>query len=196
MAAVAAVLALLIYYGQYVGRILGDTLPTFGSAIEEQGSLTTLRPTFWDFVTDHLASAMQSYHLAIIYALGLAGTLLLFFGRDSLRGKSAGGNKVYALVARRATRGASTAGWQHVWVGAWLATFPLFTLADFWVDQAFKQFWFALPAVALMSAGWLLALHARAASSRLFSILAGLLIATLAWQSLSLWVFRLFFHNR
>lgn len=196
MAAVAAILALLIYYGQYVGRILGDTLPTFGSAIEEQGSLTTLRPTFWDFVTDHLASAMQSYHLAIIYALGLAGTLLLFFGSGNIRSKSAGGKKVYALVAGRATRVAGSVGWQHVWLGAWLATFPLFTLADFWVDQAFKQFWFALPAVALMSAGWLLALHARAASSRLFSILTGLLIATLAWQSVSLWVFRLFFHNR
>ncbi|HYP41745.1 MAG TPA: hypothetical protein VEX13_15415 [Chloroflexia bacterium] len=195
MMALAVVLALLIYYGQYVGRILGDTLPTFGSAIEEQGSLTTLRPTFWDFVTDHLASAMQSYHLAIIYALGMAGTLL-FFWSGNIRSKSAGGNKVYALVARRATRVAGSVGWQHVWLGAWLATFPIFTLADFWVDQAFKQFWFALPAVALMSSGWLLALYARAASSRLFSILAGLLIATLAWQSISLWVFRLFFHNR
>jgi hypothetical protein len=196
MAAVAAILALVIYYGQYVGRILGDTLPTFGSAIEEQGSLTTLRPTFWDFVTDHLASAMQSYHLAIIYALGLAGTLLLFFGSGNIRSKGADGKKVYAVVAGRATRVARSVGWQHVWLGAWLATFPLFTLADFWVDQAFKQFWFALPAVALVSAGWLIALHARTASSRLFGVLTGLLIATLAWQSVSLWVFRLFFHNR
>ena len=35
--AAAAALALLIYYGQYIGRIIGDTLPTFGQAIETSG---------------------------------------------------------------------------------------------------------------------------------------------------------------
>jgi hypothetical protein len=173
-------LALLIYYGQYIGRILGDTLPTFGQAIETQGSLTTLRPTVLGFLTSHLARAMQSYHLALIYALGIAGTLWVF--RGQARSVQAG----RGMVRRVPTQ------WQKVWLGAWLLTFPLFTLADFWVDQALKEFWFALPAVSVVAAIWLLALKER--RSRIYSALLWLLALTLIWQCLSLWIFRLFFH--
>ncbi|HKP51252.1 MAG TPA: hypothetical protein VJ183_01225 [Chloroflexia bacterium] len=173
-------LALLIYYGQYIGRILGDTLPTFGQAIETQGSLTTLRPTIWGFLTSHLARAMQSYYLALIYAIGIAGTLWVF--RTQARG---------AQVGRGMARHAPTQ-WQRVWLGAWLLTFPLFTLADFWVDQALKEFWFALPAVSVVAALWLLALKDRC--SRIYDLFLWLLALILLWQCLSLWVFRLFFH--
>lgn len=203
----ATALALLIYYGQYLGRMIGETLPTFGQAIEEQGKLTTLRPDVWSFVTGHLANAMQSYHLAIIYALGLAGALWLFLG---LRPPSGGLKRsgIYRLVSDRiqprptaATREApaataKTPAWKHVWLGAWLLTFPIFTLADYWVDQALKEFWFALPAVAVVAGGWLLALLQRGRASRWANVLVLLLGATLVWQSLSLWVFRLFLHNR
>ncbi len=191
----ATLLALLIYYGQYVGKVLGETLPTFGQAIEEQGKLTTLRPSAWDFVTNHLASAMHSYNLGIVYALGLAGTLLYLFLGKRTQAQAAGTNIMF-LTMRLAPRRASKLRWREVWVIVWLLTFPIFTLADFYIDQALKQFWYALPVVSVVAGGWLLALIQRGKSSRLYSYLTYLLFATLVWQSVSLWVFRLFFHNR
>jgi hypothetical protein len=196
----ASALALLIYYGQFVGRMLGETLPTFGGAIEDQGKLTTLRPSLWDFVTDHLATAMQSYRLAIIYALGLAGTLLVLFGDVGTRPRPAG--TVYALTATttaRATRETARrvrvgVPWRNVWLGVWLFMFLVFTLADFYVDQALKQFWYALPAIAVVAGGWLITLQARRV--RIHTLMVLLIATTLVWQSLDLWIFRLFFHNR
>jgi hypothetical protein len=201
----AATLSIIIYYGRYLGDVLFSTLPTFGSAVGSQGKLTTLWPSWYDFITGHLATAMQSYRLDLIYALGLAGTIWLFLGRGwpnrriirAARRQRA----VYALVARPA---ASTgiippgrwAAWQGVWIGSWLLLFPLFTLADFWVDQALKEFWIALPAIALVSAVWLFALRTRAGSSRSIGVFLLLVPTVLAWQSVSLWIFRLLFHNR
>ncbi len=169
----ASLLSVLIYYGQYVGLMIEQTLPTFGSAMQEQGALTTLRPTFGQFLANTLGAAMTSYNLILIYSLGVAGVLLVFF--------------------RRRTREAS---WQHVWLGAWLATFPLFALADFWVDQALKEFWYALPAIAVVGATWLLDVLDRGPAPLLGWAMVGMIALTLTWQSLSLWVFRLLFHNR
>src|SRR5438128_1465951 len=64
---VATLASLLIFYGQYIGDVINQTLPTFGQAVQEQGKLTTLRPTLGGFLTNTLARAMQSYDLAIIY---------------------------------------------------------------------------------------------------------------------------------
>ncbi len=206
---VATLLSLLIYYGHYIGDVLQETFPTFGKAIQEQGKLTTLRPTVWDFLVTHLGGAMQAYDLSIIYALALAGALWVFlrgkelvYRTDKSTGKN-GRDKSYGIIAPEmaARRPWNFAGrravpWQHIWIGAWLLTFPLFTAADFWVDQALKEFWYALPAIALVAGVWLLALLARARGSHPYTALVWLLGATLAWQSLSLWVFRLLFHNR
>lgn len=198
----ATALSLAIYYGQYVGRILGDTLPTFQKAAQTQGSLSTLRPSLWAFVTNNLGRAFYSYDLALIYVLGFAGALWLFLGRNGPERQARTATdrrRVFALVARPASAPAVSAfpvAWRRIWMGAWLLTFPLFTALDFYVDQAFKEFWYALPAVALASGVWLLALLHRRRVSGLYAILAWLLVATLAWQSISLWVFRLLFHNR
>ena len=203
LSAVGAVaLSLLIYYGQYVDDIITETLPTFGQAVNEQGSLSTLRPSWWAFISGPMAHAFQSYKLDIIYALGLAGMMWVFLrrGRGVPEGTeekaSQARRQVYALVARRPLMGSVTASWQAVWIGSWLLLFPIFTFADFYVDQAFKEYWVALPAVALVGAVWLLAVRARTAGSRAMTWLAWLLPVVLVWQSVSLWIFRLFFHNR
>jgi hypothetical protein len=197
----AVVLSLLIYYGQYVDDIITETLPTFGNAVNEQGSISTLRPSWWAFISGPMAHAFESYKLDIIYGLGVAGTLWVFFrkGRDVREGaeaKSPQGRQVYALMSRLPSPGAGTATWQSVWIGSWLLLFPVFTFADFYVDQAFKEYWVALPVVALVAAVWLLALRSRARGSRALSWLMWLLPVVLVWQSISLWIFRLFFHNR
>jgi hypothetical protein len=197
--AVAAGLALLMYYGQYVGRILNDTIPTFSKAAETQGSLTTLRPTFWDFVNNALAGPFYSYNLWLLLVLGLAGTLWVFLGRErrqqqvrSVRRPS----EVYAFVARHVGTVAPAMRWQKVWTGAWLLVIPLITFADFYVDQVLKQFWYAMPVLCMVAGAWLLALMGRRVVSRFYGALVSVLVAVLVWQSLSLWVFRLLFHNR
>ena len=193
----ASGLALLLYYGQYVGKILNETLPTFGQAVETQGSLTTLRPTLVGFITDHIGRAMQSYDLALIYAIGLAGALWLFTTRRRTavvrNGASYG---ITATAPGKIAHQNSSTRWQKIWLGAWLITFPLFTLADFWIDQALKQFWIALPAISVIAGAWLVTLLLRGRSSRVYTTLVALIGVTLAWQSVSLWVFRLLFHNQ
>ncbi|HEY0070392.1 MAG TPA: hypothetical protein VGE04_10530 [Chloroflexia bacterium] len=195
----AAGIALLAYYGQYVERILNDTIPTFSRAAETQGSLTTLRPTFWDFVSSALAAPFYSYNMWLMLVLGLAGTLWVFLGPGRGRWQTTSvrqPREVYALIARHS--GAATPGlpWQRIWVGAWLLVIPLITLADFYIDQVLKQFWYAMPVISMVAGIWLLSLLARRVASRFYAALVTLLVATLAWQSLSLWVFRLLFHNR
>jgi hypothetical protein len=165
-------LAMLVYYGQYVGRILGDTLPTLGGAITTEGKATDKWTTPWDFLADRLA-AMHSYHLVIISALTLAGMLWLFYSGIN-RGRDGGWR------------------WQKVWLGAWLVVFALISLADYWVDQVLKQFWFSFPLIALLGGTWLLAIKGR--GSRIYGALTSLVVVSLVWQSLSLWVFRLFVH--
>lgn len=197
----ASVLSLLIYYGQYVDDIINETLPTFGNAVNEQGSLSTLRPSWWAFISGPMAHAFESYRLDIIYGIGLAGALWVFLRRgrkveESAEAKSRQARQVYALVSRLPGMGLSTASWQAVWIGAWLLLFPFFTFADFYVDQAFKEYWVALPVVALVAAVWLLAARVRGRGTRALMTLVWLLPVVLVWQSLSLWVFRLFFHNR
>jgi hypothetical protein len=164
--------AMLVYYGQYVARILGDTLPTLGGAITTEGKATDKWSTPWDFLADRLA-AMHSYHLVIISALALAGVLWLFFSGAN-RSNNGGGQ------------------WQKVWLGGWLVVFALISVADYWVDQVLKQFWFSFPLIALLGGTWLLAIKGR--GSRIYNMLTSLVMVTLVWQSLSLWVFRLFFH--
>ncbi len=197
----AAGLALLVYYGQHVGRILNDTLPTFGRAAETQGSLTTLRPTFWDFVNGALATPFYAYNLWLVLVLGLAGTLWVFLGRE--RGQRQARSitrpsEVYAFAARSRYLGALAPAlpWQRVWTGAWLLVVPLITFADFYIDQVLKQFWYAMPVLCMVAGVWLLTLLGRRVASRFYGALVWVLVAVLVWQSLSLWVFRLLFHNR
>jgi hypothetical protein len=191
---VACVVALVVFYGQYVDDVLGETLPTFGQAVEEQGKLTTLRSSWPAFLTGTLGQAMQSYNLAVVYGLGLAGAAwVLFRGR---RSQVESRKSQFSLVGfRPATFDLRLATWK-VWLVAWLLTFPLFTFLDYYVDQALKEFWYALPAIAVVASGWLLLLLARGRGARPYLWLAWLIGATLVWQSLSLWVFRLLFHNR
>jgi hypothetical protein len=190
----AVVVSMLVFYGQYIGVLIEETLPTFTSAAQEQGGLTTLRPTLAVFLTGTIGAAMQSYNMAIVYALGLAGALFVFMGLQVDRSKNLQVTNLRAF----GPSGVQTLGSPApmVWLGVWLLTFPLFALLDFYVDQALKEFWFPLPAVAVAGAIWLLAIMRRVSVSRVYSALAWLLFITLAWQSLSLWVFRLLFHNR
>ncbi len=201
---VGTLASMLIFYGRYIPEVINQTLPTFGHAVEAQGKLTTLRPTLGGFINGTLGRAMQLYNLAMIYALGFAGALFvlgrsIFLGARATKTRSA-----YGIIAE--TQGVNThnrtallphptpSPYRRIWLAAWLVTFPLFTMLDFYVDQAFKEFWFALPALSVVSGIWLLSMRAK--RSGVYTLFAWLLSAVLVWQSLSLWIFRLLFHNR
>lgn len=194
----ASIISLVMLYGQYIPTIINETLPTFGSAVNDQGKLTTLRPTLGAFVSGTLAPAMQSYNLAIPYALALAGAFWVLFAFSRTAEHKARSTASLGLVAGRArtTRSMQGSNWWRVWLGAWLLCFPVITAADFYVDQALKEFWFAIPAICVVAGVWLLAIQKKGAFARPYAVLCGLLWTVLVWQSLTLWIFRLLFHNR
>lgn len=202
----ATALSMLLYYGQYVGQVLNNTLPTFENAAQTQGSISTLRSTPWAFLIDTLARPFYSYNLTLAYLIGVLGALWLFVGLPGRPGRatqkqtqrSPQPRHVYALLAQTDGRRGFVFGlsWQRAWIGAWLLVLLPLVLADYYIDQVLKEFWYIMPAVAVTGGVWLTAFVRRGQASRLYTWLVCLLVGALAWQSLSLWVFRLLFHNR
>jgi hypothetical protein len=178
-------LALVVFYGAYVGEFLTLSIPTLLGATADTGagaggSVTTRTGGVPGFLTDSVGKAIQSYGLAPVFGLGLAGFGLALSEWWTRRGAPGG-----VRPARPA--------WAFGLMTAWLISLPLFTAADYVVDQALKEYWFALPAIAVLAGAWLLRLARR---GRAGAMLVGLLSVVLVWNSLSLWIFRLLLHNR
>lgn len=180
-------IALAGFYGAYLGEFLTVSIPTLLGATADTGagaggSVTTRAGGFVGFLTDSVGKAIQSYGLAPVFGLGLAG-FGLALGEWWTRRKAPAGS------GPRPAR----AAWAFGLLTAWLISLPLFTAADYVVDQALKEYWFALPALAVLAGAWLrvIALRGRAGAA-----LTALLAVVLVWSSLSLWIFRLLLHNR
>ncbi len=178
--------ALVGFYGAYLGEFLTVSIPALLGATADTGaggsggSVTTRSGGVLGFLTASVGKALQSYGLVPVFGLGLAGwglALAEWWGR---RGRGA------------AVRPARSA-WAFGLLTIWLISLPLFTAADYVVDQALKEYWFALPAIAILAGAWLRAVAGRGRSG---AWLTGLLALVLVWNSLSLWIFRLFLHNR
>jgi hypothetical protein len=177
-------IALVGFYGAYVGEFLTVSIPTLLGATADTGtgaggSVTTRTGGVLGFLTDSVGKAIQSYGLAPVFGLGLAGFGLAFAEWWTRRR----GEEV------RPARSA----WAFGLLTLWLISLPLFTAADYVVDQALKEYWFALPAVAILAGAWLRVVAGR---GRAGAALVSLLTLVLVWSSLSLWVFRLLLHNR
>ncbi|PZR94805.1 MAG: hypothetical protein DLM69_12145 [Candidatus Chloroheliales bacterium] len=78
---------------------------------------------------------------------------------------------------------------------AFTLTGLLFFIANYYVDMAMKQYWWALSAMAL-TGGWLLDRLWRRLGQRTGAIIVALTLALFAVSSLWLWVYRLLLHNR
>jgi hypothetical protein len=178
-------LALAAFYGAYVGEFLTVSIPTLLGATADTGagsggSVTTRAGGLAGFLTDSVGKAIQSYGLALVFGLGVAGWGLAL---------------AEWWTRRRAAPGVRPArsAWAFGLLTIWLVSLPLFTAADYVVDQALKEYWFALPAIAVLAGAWLRTLARRGRAGAAF---VTLLTVALVWSSLSLWIFRLFLHNR
>ncbi len=174
----ATILATLLFYGQYIIVLVTETIPNILNTAASNGSL---KPTTisWPNYFAISAQTMVSYSLWPIYILGLVG-LVVYILRE--KGSAATFSKALLLST--------------VMVGL------LFVFVNYYVDMAVKQFWWALPILAL-TGGWLLALingwqdEAGGGAKRMIGRLLPLLIcASFVLDSLTLWIERLFFHNR
>lgn len=181
-------IALAGFYGAYMVEFVTESIPTLLGATGDTsagagGSVTTREGGLLGFLENSVLKAVQSYGLAMVFSLGLAGFgLALAEWWQRRRGAAAG---IGTLPAR--------APWAFGLLTAWVISLPLFTAADYVVDQAFKEYWFALPAQAILAGAWLRAVARRGRAGALWTTLLGVL---LVWSSLSLWVFRLLLHNR
>lgn len=168
---VALGLATAIYYGQYIGPIVAETLPRLLESLRQGGTGLGVRPVSWpEYLFQHLLRLSS-------LSYGLIGPLVLALGSAFLRwpAEEAGA----AQEVPRLRRGV---------LGAWFGTAFLFFLVGFRVDMVDKEIWFVLPAVALCAAVALERLWRWGWAGRLLVI--GLLLF-LAVASLQTWVFRL-----
>jgi hypothetical protein len=174
----STLLATLLFYGQYIIVLVTETIPNM---LKTAGSNGSLKPTTlsWPDYFAISAQTMVNYSLWPIYLLGLTG-LAVYIVRD----KSSAATFSKALLL------------STVLVGL------LFVFVNYYVDMAVKQFWWALPILAL-TGGWLLALisgwqeaSGGGAKRLLGRLLPPLICASFVLDSLTLWVERLFFHNR
>ena len=176
----ATILATLLFYGQYIIVLITETLPTMANA----ASSGSLKPTAisWPDYFVLVGQTMVSYSLWPIYLLGLVG-IAGYIVRE--RSSAATFSKALLLSL--------------VLVGI------LFIFVNYYVDMAVKEFWWALPALAL-GGGWLLdrvdlpdgseGSLAKGAMGMARRALPMLICASFVINSLWLWFDRLFFHNR
>lgn len=159
------VLAFLLYYVQYVGVVLGDTIPTFARTLNQGGGLgvkTRPWPEYLGIVVDRL------------WAYGLVPVLMFSVAGLALVGLAVKQRFLFTLLA------------------AWFAIFVIFTIVGYRVDMVFKQAWFVIPAVALGTGVVLSKSYARGLIGRVVTL--GV-CAYLPWTALVLWVTRIVFSH-
>ena len=142
-------LALLVFYGAYVGEFLTVSIPTLLGATADTGagaggSVTTRTggvaglpaPTRWARRSSPTAWPQCS-------GWGWPGSGLALSEWWT------------AACERRGGVRPARPAWAFGLMVAWLISLPLFTAADYVVDQALKEYWFALPAIAVLGGAWL-----------------------------------------
>jgi hypothetical protein len=171
------------FFGYYVFSlpvIFGQILPTLLARLQTTGSVgqepaklgAPLLHGFWPQIAAHF----QTWPLA----LGLAGYVARGLGAEGWRVV-----KPRTVPVRGAT-GLARRG-LTLWFGAWLGSFALFSLVDLRINLLQKHMLFALPLLALLSGLALGLLWRQGWAGRL---LAGLLLAVLAWARHQIWLAR------
>lgn len=167
--ATAIALALLIYYGQFVGPLLTQTIPTLLEAARQGGAGLGTTPVSWpEYLRanlERLGGLNYGLLLPILLALGSLAT---------------GWRHAESPSAPRSLR-----RWL---LGAWFGTTLLFFIVGFRVDMVDKEIWFAMPAIALCGAVTLEWFRRRGRTGRAFALLIYLFLAAAALLS---WIGRL-----
>lgn len=181
----ASLIAFFSYYVQYVGPLLTETLPAFGSGLSQGEALGIDRDPFGVYALKYLG---RLWHYGVLVSLLLTPigvfTLLRAEKHDRLAGP---------LLA------------------SWFAVFALFFVAGSRIDMVDKEVWFTVPAIAICAGiacdailAWLgqrldpLGSRLRAFNATLYRaattigpLALGLYLAHLTWIALALWYFRI-----
>jgi hypothetical protein len=180
----ASLIAFFGYYVQYVGPLLTETLPAFGSGLSQGEALGIERDSFGVYALKYLGRLWYYGVLVSLLLTPLGAAKLLRGKHDRLAGP---------LLA------------------SWFAVLALFFVAGSRIDMVDKELWFTVPAIALCTGiacdailTWLgtrldpLGSGLRARSATLYSVATrfgaaalGLYLAHLTWIALALWYFRI-----
>lgn len=180
----ASAIAFFGYYVQYVGPLLTETLPAFGSGLSQGEALGIERDSFGVYARKYLGR-LWYYGVLVSLILTPLGVASLLRGKhDRLAGP---------LLA------------------SWFAVFALFFFAGSRIDMVDKELWFTVPVIALCAGvacdailrwwgGLLDPLGSRLrpvnatlyrAATRLGAGVLTLYLAHITWIALALWYFRI-----
>ncbi len=162
-------LALAIYYGQYIGPIVRETIPRVIETAGQGGAGLGVVPVSWpEYIRANLTRlAGPNYGLLLPIGLALASLLTGW---------------------RRAEWDTGPRALRRSLLLAWFGTALLMFLAGFRVDLVDKEIWFAMPAVALCAAVALEGFWQQGPAGR---VLAGATSVYLAAAALLSWFSRL-----
>jgi hypothetical protein len=177
--AAAWALAIIAYYGQYIGILINTTIPALlnPSAASAQGAnpganvpdiapSSTPTTVHWNGMLD-LLGWTASYLVSLIPLLaGLAGLALLWWATSKARQTAVFGTLM----------------------GVWISILPIFLLVNYKVDMIGKHLFYTVVPLSLGGGIFLWDLWQKGSVSRLFVVLVS---AALAWTALAFWVQRL-----
>jgi hypothetical protein len=205
----AALLAMLAFYGQYIIILVRDTIPNMLNTVGSSGSLKPVTQSWPEYILVSGAT-LWNYQLWSTYLLGLTGLIALLGNHDDASKRDKGGEGVInhaptedgivgaQFITPQLTPDTSpilNIATTRALLLAFVLTGLLFFIANYYVDMAMKQFWWALSAMAL-TGGWLLDRLWRRLGQRTGAMLVALTLTLFAVSSLWLWLYRLLLHNR
>ncbi len=192
-ATVAALLAVLMYYWQFIGDI-SKTLSSFDSSLSSKGSLGGFGDRTFPYYL-----GLYANHVTFRYGVGaLIVVALVVFGWLLFSKRPRQGDQ-YALDSSAPNETALRSP-AHLWLySTWLAVFMLFGLAQWKVDMVNKQVWFVLPlAVVLAGLGldWFWQRYKTPALLWVSRAVVAALVAWTTYAALALWIERVFVKRR
>ncbi len=192
-ATIAAALAVVIYYVQFIPD-LARTLTSFGSSLNGKGSLGGFGDRTFDYYL-----GLYTNHVMFRYGAGAFILIALIVFGGLLFTKKPPPDEVYTLdtIAPNLTALRSPV---NLWLyAAWILVFALFSLAQWKVDMVNKQVWFMLPLAVILAAvglDWLLRRFQTPARIWVSRVAITALIFWTTYSALALWVERVFIKRR
>lgn len=159
----SSVAAFALYYVQYVGPLVRDTLPAFRAELAAGRSLGGASPPLQQYVARYIGN-LWAY--GVVLSLGIAPV------------------GWYALTRRARHPLAAPL------LGAWFTVFVFFAIAGFKIDMVSKELWFVLPAVAICAGVACDSLLTRW-RPRFARLAVGLYLAQLTAAAIMLWMVRI-----
>jgi hypothetical protein len=191
----ATFLAVALYYWQFVGDILFNTLPSFGQQIGEGNSLgfgSRSLSFYYGIYTDHI---FNQYGVGAVLTVALSVYGFLLFAPRFLT-QTAMQNPDSAVNITEPNLLHLQSGPNLWFMGSWFSVFVLFGFVGWKVDMVDKQVWFIMPLTIVLAGVGGLFLWQKLSKPTLRYAGRGLVLACTLWltySAASLWIYRLVF---